>query len=520
MNRGAGSLSLPLYPFAAAAYPVLALAAANQGELVRPGHLVRPLAVALGVAAVLWLLARLATVEVHRRAIVTFVAVVVFSSYGYWQAVLLDLPPLDRLAADAVAFPLAVAMVLGTGWSARSGGRTHPGVTRYLNVVLALLVGSALVALAFRAPGGAVAVEAPNDPLPARNASALSTNRPHLFVIVPDKYTGSRSLAAHYRYDNGAFERELESRGFVVARNARANYVQTFLALATMLNWDYVDRIAGRIDAEEERRELLYPSIEDNRTRRLLQAAGYRFVFLPTGYAPTAANRFADVQLAAPGATAREFEAAWLRTTMLYPMLTGWCRECTGGLVWNVHESAASIAWRFEQLERLAESDRPLFVLAHLPVPHEPYVFAADCAARRPYWPLRDDGPHTERVKGAYVAQIACLNRKLLHLFDAIQQRSRRPAVIVLQSDHGHGRFGLNPPAVERMPAAQLVERLDVLAAYHLPGAPAALVHDSIGPVNAMRAVMRHYFGADLPPLEEASYWSDAAHPYRFTRVR
>jgi hypothetical protein len=45
------------------------------------------------------------------------------------------------------------------------------------------------------------------------------------------------------------------------------------------------------------------------------------------------------------------------------------------------------------------------------------------------------------------------------------------------------------------------------------------LIYDSIGPVNAMRAVMRFYYGVDLPPLPEASYWSSDDHPYEFTRV-
>ncbi|MGH7630925.1 MAG: hypothetical protein ACREOF_16385 [Gemmatimonadales bacterium] len=505
------------YPFLAAVYSVLALAAANGGDLERPGHLARPLAVALGVAAGAWLLSRLVSRDPHRRGIVTFIAVVVCVSYGYWQALLLDLPPLDRLATDAVALPAAAAAIVAIGWSARSGRRTYAGVTRYLNVVMGLLVGIALVGLA-SAPRSASAVAGP--PVPVLPSMSAGGERPHVFVIVPDKYTGSRSLLAHYAYDNGAFERALEARGLIVARKARANYVQTSLALAAMLNWDYVDSLIRGVDPREQRRDLLYPLIEDNRTARALQALGYRFVFLPTAFAPTAANRFADLQLPPPGVAAHEFEAAWLRTTVLYPLLGSWCDRCTGGLVWNAHESAGSIDWKFEQLERLAASDEPLFVLAHLPVPHEPYVYDAACRPTRPYWPLRDEGPNAGRVKAAYLAQLECVNRKLLRLVDSLKRNARRPSVIMIQSDHGHGRFGLNPPPLDAIPAPNVAERLDVLAAYHLPGAPPGLVHDSIGSVNAMRAIMRHYFGADLPPLVDASYWSDGSRPYRLTPVR
>jgi hypothetical protein len=34
-----------------------------------------------------------------------------------------------------------------------------------------------------------------------------------------------------------------------------------------------------------------------------------------------------------------------------------------------------------------------------------------------------------------------------------------------------------------------------------------------------MRLVLRYYFGADLPRLEDASYWSPTVAPYQFTRI-
>jgi hypothetical protein len=41
-----------------------------------------------------------------------------------------------------------------------------------------------------------------------------------------------------------------------------------------------------------------------------------------------------------------------------------------------------------------------------------------------------------------------------------------------------------------------------------------------VTPVSALRLVLRHYFGADLPPLPDASYWSSNDRPYDFARVR
>ena len=66
----------------------------------------------------------------------------------------------------------------------------------------------------------------------------------------------------------------------------------------------------------------------------------------------------------------------------------------------------------------------------------------------------------------------------------------------------------------------RIAERLSVFAAYFLPGGVQMDVADSITPINAIRLVLRLYFDADTPRLEDASYWSAWARPYDFMRVR
>ena len=70
------------YPFLAACYPIAALAQSNGGELVRPGDLLRPFLIALCAAGAAWLVSRLVTPDVDRRAFLTFVAAVIFSTFA------------------------------------------------------------------------------------------------------------------------------------------------------------------------------------------------------------------------------------------------------------------------------------------------------------------------------------------------------------------------------------------------------------------------------------------------------
>lgn len=512
------TVRIPPYPFLAAVYPVIALAAANPDEGIRPGELLMPLSVSLGLATIAWLLTRFVTSDRDRCGLVTLTAVILFASYGYVRELLLTLPPLDRLTSHSVALPAAIGLLAVAGWSARRPARSPLRATRYLNLVFLLLVASSAVSYARSARSRrAAAPLAGPPPAPAAPLAA----RPHFFLLVLDKYTGSGSLRANYGYDNTPFERSLEARGFVVSRGAWANYVHTFLALAAMLNWNYLTEPAESLDAANSGREPIYARIEDNQTWRALKTLGYQFIFVPSAFALTADNRFADRRVQHPQDVPREFETVWLRTTMLYPFTERWCAHarCFRGLLPHAHESSESFDWKFEALGRLASSDTPLFVFAHLALPHEPYIYAADCRHVRPYWPERDDGADEAKAKAAYVAQLQCVNRTLERLIDELD-RGTHPAIIAIQSDHGHGRMGLYIPALTDAAPDRVAERLDILAAYRLPGAPDGLVGDSTGPVNAMRAIMRHFYGYDLSPLAERSWWSSGERPYRLTPIR
>jgi hypothetical protein len=192
---------------------------------------------------------------------------------------------------------------------------------------------------------------------------------------------------------------------------------------------------------------------------------------------------------------------------------------CQVSLYAYTPESADLLDWKFARLPELTGGARPTFVFAHLTLPHEPYVYDAKCAHREPYWPL-NDSRDTLAVKSAYVAQIECLNRKLLALVDQVRARARTPPVILLQADHGHGRLGRLGPGLEQTKPWQVAERRAVFAAYLLPGVTPNAIADSISPVNVSRLVLQHYFGADLPQLVNVTYWSAWARPYRFTRLR
>ena len=74
------------------------------------------------------------------------------------------------------------------------------------------------------------------------------TTYPDIYLLVLDKYTGNEVLKEHFGFDNASFEEFLRSRGFVVPRSSQANYPQTPLALASMLNLDYLQDLPPELN--------------------------------------------------------------------------------------------------------------------------------------------------------------------------------------------------------------------------------------------------------------------------------
>ncbi|MGH7580012.1 MAG: hypothetical protein ACREM9_07560 [Gemmatimonadales bacterium] len=501
-----------LHPFLFALYFVVTLAAANTNELKGLADLVWPVSISLLVCSFCWLAGYALTRDGQKAAILGLLWFVAFSIFGY-VAETLRLPLTLRLIGEEPGLGVLFALALfGPTLAIHRSGRRLKPVNRYLSLVGLCLLGYTTFQL-YRGlqrerDRGAVL------PLPPVLADrAAMGDRPDIFLIILDKYTGSEVLRQHFGFDNSGFESFLRSRGFVVPKSSQANYPQTPLALASLLNLDYIQNLPPQLH--------LYDLVEDNRLAAFLKGQGYRFAFFPTGFRITFQNRNADLQLPAPREVRGEFAAVWQNTTMLPELLGGACAliGCEAGRFLVTAQAAELMDWKFERLKDLAGGDRPTFVLAHLSLPHEPYLYHADCSHRDLYWPAGAGLPGDEEANEGYLDQIRCANRKLSALVDSILTRSRRPPVILLQSDHGHGRIG-HLPRFEKLNPYQLRERMSVFSAYLLPGLSNGAIGDSVTPVNAVRVVLRHYFGADLPPLEDASFWGLEDRPHDLVRVR
>jgi hypothetical protein len=505
---------MPLHPFLTAAYPVLALLALNPTE-VRPAESLRALAACLALAAALLLLWRPLLRSWTRAAILATVILLLFFSYGHLYVLLREAGgALVALARHRYLAPLFALIAAAAGVALRRR-QPSPGLTAFLNVaMLAAVLFSASQSIwryAREWPPERAADTAPRA-LPTLSPP-VGAALPDVYYLILDSYARADVLRDRFDYDNTPFLESLEALGFQIADLSRSNYAVTRLSIPSSLNMDYLDALGPMPDPGARDAAWIDRIAKAGAVRQSLESLGYTVVAFESAIGTTD-WRDTDVYLS-PRPLALSDAVAFSRLNPLEVMLiqTSMGRLVIDGRVQlnallkteirDPYESHRElILFTLDRLARAPEIAGPKFVFAHLMIPHAPYVFTAEgeAAPTGEIFTLAEDAPAGSSADG-YRGQVTFLNARLLEVIRAIQQGSTPPPIIILQGDHG--AQGVSPE-----------DRMKILNAYYLPGVAPEAVYESVSPVNTFRILFNEYFGAELPLLEDRSYFSTVSAPF------
>lgn len=494
---------------------VTILAAQNAEGGIRPLDLVIPLPMAVLVGVGAWVASGLLTKRPAERGLLSagLCAVALFG--GQWGRMITGLgaPPWAELP-----FLMGVlgAFLASHRWWSRTASRRAARILVVAASVLLLLNLAGMRSLLWQSQG--------LDTLRADQSVASERGvLPDIYFILLDAYSSPNALAEVYGLDITPFTEALETLGFQVAQSSRANYALTALSMGSMLSWDYLDSLIEIDDLSSTDRSQVYSLLHDNATTRLLREHGYEIVFYRSPYSPLRSSPVADVHV--PRVAVADFEVVWFAQTGLFPALRAVCGvfSCPEhGEVAFLPDSPVAHERQFASLaSRQGAPGRPSFHYAHFLLPHDPFVFHADCTHRvEPYRPGVDPDLEELELREMYAEQVGCTNRLVLETVDRILAGDGPDPVIILQSDHGFGRLMLDRPTREEVRDSDRIrERMELFAAYYVPGMEEDLTYAGVTPVNAMRSVFSEVFDLALSPLPDRSYWSDYVRPYDFVRI-
>jgi hypothetical protein len=505
--------SAPLHPVLVAAYPVLFLFAENAEQQVTLTPLWLPLLVcsAAGLAALLVLAGLLR--DWQRGALLASLLLILFFSFGHaWNLVGSALGDRWQLAAawGVIAVVGGVLIWRGGRWVAPAG--------RFLNIAAVVLVAFNVFRVANYASQSSAAAQSIAGPVVV--ALHAPATPPDVYYIILDRYANVDTMRSVYHYDNEPFMRELEKRGFTIARHAWANYFKTAPSLYSSLSMEHVDKAKlGETSAPYDFTRIFAALRDHLAVPSSLKAIGYHYIHLGNIWEPTATNVDADLSLRLQESA--EFSGALFSTTIL-SLISPPADESSAGAGADSETidrrdlARDTSLFTFDQLHDIVDRPGPNYVFAHILLPHTPYVFDAkgkfisrEVVKRR-----------SEEVN--YVQQLEFTNNKVLATVDRLLSDPTDP-IIILQADEGPwpAAFTADQEHFDWLKAspAEISQKFGILNAIHLPGVDPADYGftDHSSPVNEFRIVFNAMYGSHLPLLPDTTYLSpDYARMYDF----
>lgn len=503
------------FPFLFGSYIILNLIISNLDQL-DPSQSLRPLVVLIlgtGIAILLlWAVFR----DWHYSAYLSLLFLVFLFVPAHFYRLILP-----RFPIPAETVRLGLMMLFGAGlvllglhkvWLGMGGAQK---VTPFLNATFAIallsqtiVAGPQLIDYLESLRNRQAEVKLPRAGSPIQ---LDCTRRPDIYYIVLDGYGRNDVLDQIYGVDNTGFLEALESKGFFVARQTHANYIQTIFSLSSSLNFSYIGPEPRGLSG----REYFTRKISDNRIMQLLETCGYQTITFDTGFFFT--NHVeADMHLS-DSPPLKEFESLLLADTPLDAVAER-LNQKPAALSYEAHRSR--VLYQLEELKRIPRQPGPKFVFVHILSPHPPFVFGADGSFVEPgrsYSTADGDdysGSREEYRKG-YAAQVQFINRQMVEVVDAILDRSATPPIVIIQGDHGPGsELDWDSPD-----QTCLWERTSILNAYYLPDQGVDELDASISPVNTFRVILNNYFGTNLELLPDRTFFTSQRLPRRVIEI-
>jgi hypothetical protein len=486
---------VPFYPWLLALFPVLRLYMENLTD-VATGEVVLPVLIVL-LATTGGMVVTTRLMHDRRRAAIVVSAILVPTlTFG----LVLELLP---SSLDGARYPLLVLtlglVVLAVFVALRITKRLGT-LTSALNIVSLALV---IVVAVPGAPGVADALrigDSPiNDPVVAIAAGADASPERDIYHIILDRYGSERALRTGYRIDNAEFVDWLRGRGFQVLDDAHANYAWTTLSMASTLEMSHLDSIAQASGPDSQNMGPIDRRLAENRAGAFLQDLGYDYTHMGAWFPPTRDSDIADLVF---HPTQKVDFMTMLTELSVLPMLLGQAdpvEERTG-------RTAGAVIYELGQLDDISDLPGPKYVLAHILLPHPPYVFL-------------EDGTVAPEA-ATFRTQLAFTNASLKRFLEPLLERpeDERP-IIILQADEGPypRRFGWHAAGFDAATATddELITKFGILSAWFLPGPEGAAPLDpAMTAINTYRELFRRYFGSDVADAPDRVFMSLKDRPY------
>lgn len=500
------------HPLFFAVYPVVFLFARHQGT-INCADAVLPLLVCFFSAAAALVLFRLLSGDAIKASLSVTVLCFAMFAFGSFDSLLFAADGLH--SGRTFWFPLlwfianatAVAMIM----KSRGDNSKANGFLNFMALTMLIMSAGGILHTAIFSESAvrpAVSLQKGPEMLTDEARQRL----PDVFYLILDGYARQDTLQRLYGFDNSDFISFLSQSGFYIASQSYANYPQTYLSLASSLNFTRLDSLAEKF-SETNSVQPLVEMIQNNRLFEILKKWGYRTVAFSSGYSGTEIrNADSYISRSIPG---REFLNTLINMTFLAALKLPFFDLSVSQA--DIHRER--IRQTLQEIPELAFSE-PVCVFAHIICPHPPFVFTADGkpfdqSERFTLFDGNDWGSDKKAYRRLYADQLLYLNQLVKKTVDDILKRPGRPKILVIQSDHGPGSR-LDWQSIDQ---TDLRERFAILNVIYFSDGDYSRLYPEITPINTFRSVVNRITGEKFELLPDRSFFAPWIGRYRFVEI-
>jgi hypothetical protein len=338
-----------------------------------------------------------------------------------------------------------------------------------------------------------------------------SENYPDVFFIILDMYPSNLVLEKYFGFNNKNFTNKLESLGFNVFYNSRANYSRTLLSLTSTLNMEYL-----HVDSDTVSKELtlekLYDKLENGKVQSFFKKKGYNFYWFEGGYLPSKSHyKKNEIFIPVSGTlysrketVDNDFLMYFLNNSILSPF-------SERIKILSVDIFRKRIENILVKLPITAKSKDAKFVFAHIMAPHPPFIFGKN--GEKIYY-----NENSMNRKSTFINQLNYINNRIINVLEkVINTKNGRNKIIIIQGDHGTREIVPNKIYSFKQDWAQ--EAFGNLNAVYFSDKMKNKKVDYHSPVNTFRFIFNQEFNQNNSYLKDKNYYTDFIFPLKLHKI-
>jgi len=507
--------SIVFHPFLFAIFPVIGTYTINMQELL-PIHLLQPLLVVLIFTTIIFFIAKIIFKKWSKVGIVVSLIISLVFSYGHVYSQIGGLTLGDFLIGRHIfiIIPYIIVFFSGSYYIFKTKNK-FKNITKILNAVaITLILISVINITTYAIENNGLGLIIPEIEEKRIESSGIDIqdkemisrvgnfeNFPDVYFLILDAYGGTSSLKKDLNYDNSKFIEMLEKKGFFVASDSHSNYPQSFLSIPSTMNMKYLNYLNGVLGEKSKDQLTASNLMKDFTVMEIFKSQGYKTVnFLTSDFEVNADYLLCESKSVLE---ANELMSILSKISIFQYFLT-WIE------LENLREKQECY---FSELHEIHKKfDEPVFVYAHIMLPHQPNVFGPNGERVIPRIYYNEWG--TQEDKDRYLGTLQYANLRVEEFIEKVLNETDHQPIIIIESDHGTDfNFDWNNPTNE-----MLKQRFSNLNAYYMPKGQ-ELLYDTITPVNSFRIVFNSNFNGSFELLEDKVYWSTYDEPYKFEDV-